>query len=147
MSYVRYRIYLWTPPLLTPEQQVEAGRQIVANGGADEWKKKAPYLPPEEQAAVANARRNPNALQKALLIALAAGAVLAVAAFVPGAAIALGVVAITIVPIGVGSLIHSKNRYQKWVDEMVEVYLRDLENKLRLPPDVIAELHSIRRPS
>jgi hypothetical protein len=47
---VRYTLYSWNPPILTPEQEVEAGRQIVMTGGPAAWKRKAPYLPDRERA-------------------------------------------------------------------------------------------------
>ena len=65
---VRYTLYFWNPPILTPEQEVEAGRQIVLTGGPEAWKKKAPYLPEERTRAEAYASTKRTARQIILAV-------------------------------------------------------------------------------
>lgn len=49
MILIRYVLYFWNPPILSPEQEIEVGHEIIATGGTDLWKKKAPYLPSNER--------------------------------------------------------------------------------------------------
>ncbi len=130
--YIRYNIYLWAPPKLTPEQEIDVGRQIVLEG-REAFLQRAPYLSPDERQRIAAAKQMPP-LKRAILIAV----------FV---ALLIGALAVAWVPLLIGggaillysggSLWHARARYHQWVDEMIAKYAAR-EN--RLPP--IQSAHS-----
>ena len=115
--YIRYNIYLWTPPKLTPQQEIEVGRQIVLEG-REAYLKHAPYLGPDERQRIAAAKQMPP-LKRAILIAV----------FVTLLAVALAVAWLPLLIGGGlvllysgGSLWHARARYHQWVDEMIVKY-------------------------
>ena len=125
---VRYTLYFWNPPILTPEEEVEAGRQIVTTGGPEVWKKKAPYLPERERArAEASGARRLTMPQTILLIILLLSVLaLCVVAgprlWIP-LGVTLGVACVTVLPLSLFTLVTTRRRYHDWIDKMVAAYL------------------------
>ena len=137
---IRYALYFWNPPILTPEQEVEAGRQIVMTGGPEAWKKKAPYLRDRERArAEADASSERTVLQMILVVIVLLG-FLAIAVVIAGPRpwVPLGVVCVTVLPLSLYTLVTARRRYHTWVDKVVDAYLDDVEKAIgitRLPDE------------
>jgi hypothetical protein len=53
--FVRYNVYGWAPPKLTPEEEIEIGREIVLKG-RDFYLNQAPYLSKDEQLLIESAK-------------------------------------------------------------------------------------------
>lgn len=127
MVPVRYTLYFWNPPILTPEQEVNAGRQIVMTGGPEAWKKKAPYLPDKERARVEAYASTKRTVPQVILAVTGLLAFLAIAiAAGPRLWIILGVACVTVLPLSLYTLVTARKRYYDWVDKMVSAY-RDAE--------------------
>jgi hypothetical protein len=122
----RYTLYFWCPPQLTPEQEIEIGRQIVLEG-REVFLKRAPYLSEEDR------RRIEAAKQMAPWQRVLAGITLTV--MVIGA---LMVAWLPLLMVGVpiflysgGSLWHARSRYHRWVDEMIAKYAESTTRRTR----------------
>ena len=128
MAYVRYRLYFWNAPILTPKQEIDAGRQIVMDGGPEAWKKRAPYLPPDERPTEGDS--SPKRRTIAILILLGFLAIVILAG--PVLWIPLGIVCITVLPLSMYTLFSARKRYHSWVDKVVDAYLLDAERAIGL---------------
>ena len=125
---VRYTLYFWNPPILTPEQEVSAGRHIVMTGGAEAWKKKAPYMPEIERARVkAYARTKRTVPQLILAVAVLLGFLAFIVAAGPRLWIPVGVVCVTVPPLSLYTLATARKRYRSWIDKVVAAYLHDAD--------------------
>lgn len=133
---IRYTLYFWNPPILTAEQEVEVGRQIVTTGGADVWKKKAPYLHGRERARVeAYASAKPTSPQIILAVIAVLGLLAVLVAAGPRLLVPLGVVCVMVLPLSVYTLLTARKRYHNWVDQVVAAYNNDVKGLLsREPP-------------
>lgn len=117
---IRYNIYLWTPPTLTPEQEIQVGREI-ARVGRDACLRQTPYLSKEEQQRIA-ATQNLSTPRK-MVIGLIGVLLVGLMVFTGGIALAIALIAVTpLLVLSIGSLLHAKKRYQRWVDEMLAKY-------------------------
>jgi hypothetical protein len=134
---IRYTLYFWNPPILMPEQEVEAGRQIVTTGGPDAWKKKAPYLPDRERArAEAYATTKRTVPQLILAAAVLLGFLAVIVAAGSRLWIPLGVVCMTVLPLRLYTLVTARKRYHSWIDKVVAAYLDDAEKAARAAAEV-----------
>ncbi len=117
---VRYNIYTWCPPILTPEEEIEAGRQIVIKGR--EWYlSQTPYLSRHETARIENAKTMTKE-QKFRLIGIAV-VFFGLVIFMVGAKFFIALLAATpILALIMGSLYLSRRRYHQWVDHMIAKY-------------------------
>ncbi len=120
MYLVRYRLYSWSRPKLTLEEEIAVGREIAVKG-KDVFLRQAPYLSEIERQRIENAKKQ-TAVQKIGII------VLAVIFFGP-AIIFLGadwirilIVLVPVLIVSIGSLLTAKASYRKWADEMVTKY-------------------------
>jgi Flp pilus assembly protein TadB len=117
---IRYNIYFWFPPILTPEEEIEAGRQIAIKGR--EWYlSQTPYLNQHETARIENARTMTKE-QKFRLIGIG-GVFFGLILFTVGAKFLVALlVAMPILALIMGSLYLSRRRYHRWVDDMIAKY-------------------------
>jgi hypothetical protein len=125
MVPIKYRLYFWNPPILSPAEQVAAGRMILMNGGKAAWLKRTPYLPQDESEAIARAAdwKRKSLLQKTREIGLPLIFFGAIFAFVGTLILVpLLLVCATILPISLYTRWQAKKRYQKWVADMVHAY-------------------------
>jgi Flp pilus assembly protein TadB len=124
MTVVRYTLYFWNPPILTPEEEVEAGRQIVTTGGPEVWKKKAPYLPERERARAETSGARRLTMPQGILLIILLLSVLALIVvagprlWVP-LGVTLGVACVTVLPLSLYTLVTARKRHHNWVDKMV----------------------------
>lgn len=111
---IRYTLFFWTPPILTPEQEIEIGRLIVLEG-REKFLQRAPFQ--------ANRRgrvdfRNFGMRQWIILIAF-------VALIIPGLIVFWLPMLIACFLIGIysgGSFLLSRYYYGRWVDKMIGKY-------------------------
>ncbi|MGD0764106.1 MAG: hypothetical protein ABR929_13120 [Roseiarcus sp.] len=129
---VRYTLYFWNPPILTPEEEVEAGRHIVMTGGAEAWKKRPPYTPEKEWARV-EAYATPKRTVPRLILAVAIllGFLAVIVASGPRLWIPVGVVCATVLPLSLYALATARKRYHSWIDKVVVAYLDHAETAAR----------------
>jgi multisubunit Na+/H+ antiporter MnhG subunit len=120
MYLVRYRLYSWSRPKLTLEEEVAVGHEIAIKG-KDIFLRQTPYLSAVERQRIENAKKQTVA-QKIGVIALAV-------LFFGPAIIFLGVdwtrfliVLVPVLIVSIGSLLAAKASYRKWVDEMLAKY-------------------------
>jgi hypothetical protein len=132
--YIRYSVYLWTPPILTPEQEVQIGRQIVMEG-RETFLKRAPYLSQEDQRRMEAAQHYTTKQRIVLGTIFAAMMIAVVVLFWP---ILLGIIPILLY--SGGSLLHARYRYHRWVDDMIAKYAasvtpqpRSTNREIRMP--------------
>lgn len=126
--YISYNVYLWSPPILTPEQEIEIGRQIILEG-REAFLKRAPYLS-EKDRQRAEAAKHYTPKQKIIL-----GVVFA-AIVVPAIVFFWLPMLLLIVPVLIysgGSLLYARSRYHRWVDEMIAKYAASTARELREP--------------
>ena len=134
---VRYTLYFWNPPVLTPEQEVSAGRHIVMTGGPEAWKKKAPHMPEMERARVeAYATTKRTVPQLILAVAVLLGFLAIIVAAGPRLWIPLGVVCVTVLPLSLYTLATARKRYHSWIDKVIAAYLDDAEKAARAAAEV-----------
>lgn len=115
--YVRYNIYLWTPPKLTAQEEIQIGRQIVLEG-RDVFLQKAPYLSENEQRYIESAKhRTPTQWVILWVIALGVAIPVLIVAWIP-----FLIVLVPVLIFSGTSLLHARARYRNWVDEMIGKY-------------------------
>jgi hypothetical protein len=114
--YIRYNIYFWIPPHLTPEEEIQAGRQIVLQG-REVFLQKAPYLSNEEQRRIEDAKHISGNKRIILGVVFAA---LVIPVFVVAWWLLIAVIPVII--LSLGSMLHARTRYRNWVDEMISKY-------------------------
>jgi Flp pilus assembly protein TadB len=125
--YVRYNLYFWTPPILTPEQEIQVGRQIVLEG-RETFLKRAPYLSDEDRRHV-EAGKHYTPKQRIILCFI--GVVFLIVLIVTAWPLLFGI--IPIVLYSGGTLWHSRARYHRWVDEMIAKYAASAAQQLKEP--------------
>jgi hypothetical protein len=123
--YIRYSVYLWTPPILTPEQEIQIGHQIVVEG-REVFLKRAPYFSHEDQRHIEAARHYTTKQRIVLGTIFAAMMIAVVVLFWP---ILLGIIPILLY--SGGSLLHARNRYHRWVDDLIAKYAASITPKPR----------------
>jgi hypothetical protein len=112
----RYFIYLWTPPILAPEQEIQIGRQIVLEG-REAFLRKTPYLSEEEQQRIEWAK-NVSPTKRIIFGVIFAALVIPFLASVWWLVIPV----IPAIALSLGTRFHAKNRYRNWIDEMIAKY-------------------------
>jgi hypothetical protein len=128
MAYVRYRLYFWNPPILTADQEIDAGRKIVMSGGPEALKKRALYLPPEERPTEGDEKSSPMRMTISIIILL--GFLLLIVSAGPILWIPLGIVSVTVLPLSIYTLKTARSRYHDWIDKVVDAYLIDAERAI-----------------
>jgi hypothetical protein len=121
MAYIRYNVYFWAPPTLTPEQEIHIGGEIAREGREAFLERHHPYLSKREQEQIVEAKnRTPAQNARVWIVAtLFFGPLL----FFAWPVILIGLLAcIPIFGLSIGSMLLSKGRYRRWVDEMVAKY-------------------------
>jgi hypothetical protein len=113
----RYNLYFWTPPKLTPEQEIEIGRQIVVVG-RDAFLQRTPYLSERESKHV-EAGKQLTRRQRIILAVVGVPLMIAALAALP-LVILLGAGAVVIY--SGSTLLHSRSLYRRWVDDMIAKY-------------------------
>jgi hypothetical protein len=115
MAFIQYQLYFWNPPTLSAEQEIQIGREIAMQG-RDVFLKKAPYLPGNQRQLVEQAP--PIKPRGIAILIVFCGAMLWFFAVFWWLLIGL----VPILLLSIGSLLHSRSRYRKWVDEMIGKY-------------------------
>lgn len=126
--YVKYSLYFWNPPILTPQQEIEVGRMFTEMG-REAAIKRAPYLAANERAHMAAAQHR-TAGQWAILMLIAV-------AFFGGCAwvivsnrvllVTFGIALIPLLAFSLPTLLSSRRRYERWVDLMMARYVKALQ--------------------
>lgn len=118
---IRYRIYTWTPPRLTPEQEAALGRQIALEGRERFLEKHHPYLGEDEQAQLVAAKTW--TIGQKVILGFVGVMFFGLAALTGGLLLLVALITCSpILALSMGSLLVSRNRYRKWVDEMLGKY-------------------------
>jgi hypothetical protein len=120
MYLVRYRLYSWSRPKLTLEEEIAIGREIAIKG-KDVFLRQAPYLSEIERQRIENASKQ-TVVQKIGIITLAALFFGPVIIFLGVTWIRILIVLVPVLIVSIGSLLAAKASYRKWVDEMVAKY-------------------------
>jgi hypothetical protein len=121
--YVRYNVYGWTPPKLSPEQEIEIGREIALHGRS-KILELAPYLSERERQQIA-AAKNRTATQKITVTTVAVlffGACRYVIASNRALLVPFLIALFAIGGFSLTSLLGARAAYRKWVDEMLAKY-------------------------
>jgi len=121
--YILYNIYSWNPPKLTPEQEIYLGREIALAGREAFLRRYHPYLSKKEQAQV-QMSQNMTTSQKIKALIIGALFFAPMIFFGPAVPLVLLVAFVPIVGLSMGSLLLSRNRYRRWVDEMIGKYAK-----------------------
>jgi hypothetical protein len=130
MVPIRYRLYFWNPPILTSEQELEFGRQIVTQGRAAFFEQYHPYLSDKEQQQIQHSKQMmPKQKTRAIILAvLFFGPLLF---FVGAPLLVFVLLASPILALSLGTMLVARKRYRRWVDEMADKYARHVAS---LPP-------------
>jgi hypothetical protein len=123
VAYVKYNIYLWGPPTLTPEQEIEIGREIALRG-RDYFRQRAPYLSNEEQQRIEDAKHYTRGHKiKIIVVAiLLFGPCIVFISRTPRIWVPFLIALVPILVLSLGSLLHARARYHKWINEMLAKY-------------------------
>lgn len=121
MLYARfkYKIYLWSPPRLTPEEEVSIGRDIALMG-YDHFKRRAPYLGQAERDFIESARHftiNDWIQGGVVFIILLTPLIVFPLLLVP-----ILVIGAFILVVSGGSLLYARAIYHKWLRDMLAKY-------------------------
>jgi hypothetical protein len=128
MVPIRYRLYFWNPPKLTPEQELSIGREIVTLGRAAFLEQYHPYLSDKEQQQIQHSKQM-TPKQKTRAIILAALFFGPIVFFVGAPLLILLLVVSPILALSLGTMLVARNRYRRWVDEMADKYARDVASR------------------
>jgi hypothetical protein len=120
MYLVRYRLYSWSRPKLTLEEEIAVGREIAIKG-KDVFLHQAPYLSEIERQRIENAKKQ-TVVQKIGMIVLAILFFGPAIIFLRADWIRILIVLVPVLIVSIGSLLAAKASYRKWVDEMVAKY-------------------------
>lgn len=134
MAYVKYNIYFWSPPALTPEQELEIGHQIATHG-RDHFRQQAPYLSEKEQRTLATAR-NYTPAEKVRLWAISIVFFGGCGYVILSNKRLLMMFLVTLAVIGlftIGSMLYARHRYHAWLDEILAKYAASVANNA-VPP-------------
>jgi hypothetical protein len=121
--YIRYNIYSWTPPKLTPEQEIYLGREISLEGREAFLRRNHPYLSKNEQDQV-QMSQNMTRSEKIKILVIGTLFFGPMIIFVPAIPLVALLALTPIIGLSMGSLVISRNRYRLWVDKMIAKYAK-----------------------
>lgn len=129
--FIPYNIYSWVPPKLTPEQEIQIGKEIAQEGREKFLRRYHPYLSKKEQERITDAEdwTTTQRIRVIVIGVLFLGAIIFFAA--PVFVIALPAIVI-VLAVSLGSMYFARSRYRRWVDEMIAKYAAHVAT---LPPD------------